>query len=70
MAVKNANKKVIFKNCTLFTSCITAVNCTQVHYADNIDIVMTMYHLKEYNHAYSKTSGSLRQYYRDKPALQ
>ena len=28
-----------------------------------------MYNLIEYSDAYSKTSGSLRQYYRDKPAL-
>ena len=30
---------------------------------------MTMYNLIECSDAYSKTSGSLRQYYRDKPAL-
>ena len=28
-----------------------------------------MYNLIEYSDAYSKTSGSLRQYYRDDPAL-
>ena len=33
------------------------------------DIVMSMYNLIEYSDAYSKTSGSLWQYYRDKPAL-
>ena len=30
---------------------------------------MPMYNLIEYSDAYSKTSGSLWQYYRDKPAL-
>ena len=28
-----------------------------------------MYNLREYSDAYSKTSGSLRQYYRDEPGL-
>ena len=30
---------------------------------------MRMYNLIEYSDTYSKTSGSLWQYYRDKPAL-
>ena len=30
---------------------------------------MPMYNLIEYSDAYSKTSGSLWQYYRDEPAL-
>ena len=30
---------------------------------------MPMHNLIEYSHAYSKTSGSLWQYYRDEPAL-
>ena len=34
-----------------------------------IDVVMPMYNLIEYSDAYSKTSGSLWQYYRDEPAL-
>ena len=28
-AVNSANKKVIFKNCALFTDCITEINNTQ-----------------------------------------
>ena len=28
-AVNNANKKVIFKNCALFTNCISEINNTQ-----------------------------------------
>ena len=57
--VNDANKKVIFKNYYPFTSCITEMNNTQVDYAENIDIVMTMYNLTEYSIVYSKTSGSL-----------
>ena len=35
--------------------------------AKDIDIVMPMYNLIEYSDKYSKTSGSLWQYYRDEP---
>ena len=42
-AINNTNKKVVFKNCTPFTSCITKINNTQVDYAEDIDIVMPMY---------------------------
>ena len=31
--INNTNKKVIFKNCAPFTSCITEINNTQVGYA-------------------------------------
>ena len=41
----------------------------QVDDAQKIDIVMPMYNLIEYSDAYSKTSGSLWQYYRDEPVL-
>ena len=68
-AVNNTNKKVVFKNCALFTSCITKINNIQVDYAEDIDIVMPMYNLLEYSNAYLKTSGSLWQYYKDEPAI-
>ena len=35
--------------------------------AQDIDIVMTMHNLVEYSDNYSKTSGSLWQYYKDYP---
>ena len=63
------NKKVIFKNCALFTDCITEINNTQVDDAQTTDIVMPMYNLIGYSDAYSKTSRSLWQYYRDETAL-
>ena len=68
-AVNDTNKKVVFKNCVPFTSCITEINNTQVDYAEYIDIVLPMYNLIEYSDAYSKTSGRLWQYYRDEPAI-
>ena len=58
-AVNNTNKKIIFKNCCPFTSCITNINNTQVDDARDIDIVMPIYNLIEYSNAYSKTSGCL-----------
>ena len=68
-AVNNNNKKVIFKNCAPFTNCISEVNNTQIDNAKDIDIVMPMYNLIEYSENYAKTTGSLWQYCKDKPAL-
>ena len=58
-AANNTNKKVIFKNCAPFTSCISEINNTQIDNTEYIDIVMPMYKLIEYSENYSKTSGSL-----------
>ena len=62
-----SNKKVIFKNCAPFTDCTSEVNNTQIDNAKDLDVVMPMYNLIEYSDNYSKTSGSLWQYYRDEP---
>ena len=43
------------------------INNTQVDNAKDIDVVMVMYNLIEYSGNYSKTCGSLWQYYRDDP---
>ena len=63
----NNDKKVVFKNCAPFTDCISEINNTQINNAKNNDAVMAMYDLIEYSDNYSKTSGSLWQYYRDEP---
>ena len=68
-AVYNTNKKVIFNNWAPFSSCITKINNAQVDNAQYTDIIMPMCSLIKYSNAYSNTSGSLWQYYRDKPAL-
>ena len=68
-AANNTNKKVIFENCAPFTNCISKINNTQIDNAEYIDIVMPMYNLIEYSDNYSKTSGSLRQYCKEMPAL-
>ena len=61
------DKGVTFKNCAPFTKCISRINNTDIDNAHNIDIVMPMYSLIEYSDNYSKTSGSLWQYYKDDP---
>ena len=58
-AANNNNKKVIFKNCALFTNCISKIDNTQIDNAEYIDRVMPMYNLLEFSDNYSKTSGSL-----------
>ena len=65
----NTNKKVIFKNCAPFTSCISKINNTQIDNAKYIDIVMPMYDLIEYNDNYSKTSEGLWQFCKGIPAV-
>ena len=58
------DKGVTFKNCAPFTKCINRINNTEIDNANNIDIVMPIYNLTEYSDNYSKTSGSLYQYYK------
>ena len=48
------DKGVAFKNCAPFTNCISEINNTQIDNAKDIDIVMPMYNLIEYNDNYSK----------------
>ena len=59
------NKAVTFKNCAPFTKCISRINNTDTDDAHDINIVMPMYNLIEYNDNYSETSGSLWQYCKD-----
>ena len=61
------DKGVIFKNWAPFTKCISTINGTDTDNAQDIDIVMPVYNLIEYSDNYSKTSGSLSQYYKDDP---
>ena len=67
-AIKNNNRKVIFKNCAPFTNCTSEINNTQIDNAKDIDIVIPMYNLIEYRDNYVKTTGSLWQYCKDIPA--
>ena len=67
--VNNTNEEVLLNNYAPFTNCISKINNAQLGDAENIDIAMSMYNVIEYSGVYSKTSGSLQQYYRDEPAL-
>ena len=65
----NTVKKVIFKNCAPFTNWINKINNTQADNAKDVDVVILIYQLIEYSDIHSKTSGSLRRYKREEPAL-
>ena len=56
------NKRVMFTNFAPFIN-----RKTEIDNSKDIDIVMPMYNLIEYNGNYSKTSGRLWQYYKDNP---
>ena len=68
-ATTNNRKNIIFKNCALFTDCLSEMKNKQIDNVKDIEIVMLMYNLIKYNDNYSKTSGRLWQYYRDEPFL-
>ena len=57
----DANTRVAFKNCALFTKWIPHINDEHVDNANNLGIIMPMYNLIEYSDNYSDTSGSLWQ---------
>ena len=55
------NAEVIIKYCAPFTDCISEINNTQKGNAKDINIIMPIYNLIEYNDNYSKILGSLWQ---------
>ena len=59
-------KGIVSKNDVPFRSCVLKSNNIFVDNAEDIDIALPMYNLLEYSENYSMTSGSLRNYYRDK----
>ena len=56
-----------FENNAPFISCITKINNTLVDKAEDLDIVMPVYNLIENSKKYSKTPGSLWNYYGNEP---
>ena len=54
-------KMVIFKHCAPSTNSISRINNVKGNDAHDIDMVMAMYNLIEYNDNYSKMSGILWQ---------
>ena len=55
--------KKILKNCIPLTNCIRKINNTQVDNAKDINVIMPMNNLIEYDEIY------LKKYYRDEPSL-
>ena len=63
----NCNKKLALKNNAPFTSCNSKLNNTLIDNTEDLDIVMPMYNVLGYSKNYTKTTGILWNYYRDKP---
>ena len=61
-------ESVAFKNNAPFINCISKIDGVQIDNAEDLDVVIPMYNLLEYSKNYRKTTGSLRNYYRDKPS--
>ena len=61
------DNKLAFKNHAPFIGCISKINNTLIDNTEDLDIVMPMYNSIDYSKSYLKTSGSLRNYYRDEP---
>ena len=53
------DKKLVIKNFTLFTTCISRIKNTLIDNAEDLDILMPMFNLIEYIKNYSKASGIL-----------
>ena len=64
-----ANTNVAFKNCAVFTRCVTHINDEHVGTAENLDVIMPMYNLLEYSVNYSDSSGTLYQFNRDESPM-
>ena len=60
-----ADTNVAFKNCALFTRCVTHINDKHVETAENVDIIMPIYNLIEY----SDSCGSLYHFKRDESPM-
>ena len=56
-AATNNRKEIIIKNCASFTNCIGEINNIQIDNAKDMEIVIPMYNLIEYNDDYSRASG-------------
>ena len=63
----NFDRRLTLKNNAPFISCVSKINGELVENAEDLYIAMPMYNLLEYSKNYEKTSGSLFNYYRDKP---
>ena len=60
-------KGISFRSNAPFINCISKINGTLIENAEDLDVAVPMYYLLEYSKNYSKTTGSLWNYYRDEP---
>ena len=63
--ISRKNRPLAFKNNAPFISCTLKINNTLIDNAEDLDVVMPMYNLIEYNKNYRKTTGSLWNYHRN-----
>ena len=61
------NIQVHYKNCAPFTDCMSEKNNKQVDNTKDLRVVVPMYDLREYSNSYFTKSGSLWEYFRDRP---
>ena len=61
------NRKVSFKNSTLFFNCTLQINSQLIEDPQDLDIVILMYNLLYYSKNFRKTTGSFWNYYPDMP---
>ena len=59
------NRDFVLKNNAPFISCISKINGVLIENVEDLDVAMPLYNLLKYRKSYSKTSGSLWNYYRD-----
>ena len=53
------DKELTLNNNAPFISCILKINNTLIYNAEDLDVVMPMYNLLEYNQNFRKTTGNL-----------
>ena len=56
---------MLFKNCAPVIKCITKSGGTIIDDAQDLDLIMPIYNLTEYNSDYSETTGNLWFYFTD-----
>ena len=61
------NRCLAFKSNAPFINCISKINNVLIDSAEDLDVIMPMYNLFEESKNYRKTTGRLRNYYRDDP---
>ena len=66
--IAKRNEAVTIKDNALFINCISKINGIEIDNTEDLDVVMLMCNLLQYNKNYKKTTGSLCNYYRDEPS--